>query len=142
MNYLPFNHTASATLNRNTHSQVMNTVNAAAGLTLTLPAASGSGDTYQVYIGTTVTSNDVVIRVANASDTMSGVAMSAADGGATVVAYETAADTDTITLNGGSKGGVLGDIITLRDVAANKWSVTVIGSATGSEETPFSAAVA
>jgi hypothetical protein len=141
MNYLPFNHTASATLNRNTHSEVVNTINAAAGLTLTLPAASGSGDTYLFYVGTTVTSNDVIIRVANASDTMSGLAMLAQDAADTAVVFETAASSDTITLNGSTKGGIVGDSITLTDVAANKWSVMVSGSATGTEATPFSAAV-
>lgn len=141
MNYLPFNHTASATLNRNTHSECMNTINAAAGLTLTLPAASGSGDVYRFYIGTTVTSNDVIIRVANGSDTMSGLAISAADGGDTANAWETASTSDTITLNGTTKGGVLGDMITLEDVAANKWSVQIISSSTSTEASPFSAAV-
>jgi len=141
MNYLPFNHTASATLNRNTHSEVVNTINAAAGLTLTLPAASGSGDTYLFYVGTTVTSNDVIIRVANASDTMSGLAMLAQDAADTAVVFETAASSDTITLNGSTKGGIVGDSITLTDVAANKWSVMVSGSATGTEASPFSAAV-
>lgn len=142
MNLIPFNHTASATLNRNTHSECMNTINAAAGLTLTLPAASGSGDVYRFYVGTTVTSNNVIIRVANASDTMSGLAISAADGGDTANAWETASDTDTITLNGTTKGGVLGDVITLEDVAANKWSVQVVSSSTSTEASPFSAAVA
>ena len=142
VNLIPFNHTATATLNRNTHSECMNTINAAAGLTLTLPAASGSGDVYRLYIGTTVTSNNVIIRVANASDTMSGLAISAADGGDTANAWETASDTDTITLNGTTKGGVLGDVITLEDVAANKWSVQVVSSSTSTEASPFSAAVA
>lgn len=142
MNLIPFNHTATATLNRNTHSGCMNTINAATGLILTLPASTGSGDVYRFYIGTTVTSGDVVICVANASDTMAGLAISAADAGDTAVAFETASTTDTITLNGTTKGGVMGDLITLEDVAANKWAVQIISSSTSSEVTPFSAAVA
>lgn len=141
MGYLPFNHTASATLNRNTHSGVVNTINAAAGLTLTLPAASGSGDRYDFYIGTTVTSNNVIIQVANSSDTMSGLAVSAADAGDTLNGWETTSTSDTITFNGTTKGGVLGDFVTLQDVATNKWSVQILSSSTGTEATPFSAAV-
>lgn len=141
MNLIPFNHTASATLNRNTHSECMNTINAAAGLTLTLPAASGSGDVYRFYVGTTVTSNSVVIRVANASDTMSGLAVSAADGGNTVNGWETASTSDTITFDGSTTGGLVGDMVTLEDVAANKWAVQIVSSSTGTEATPFSAAV-
>ena len=141
MNLIPFNHTATATLNRNTHSGCMNTINAAAGLTLTLPAASGSGDVYRFFVGTTVTSNNVVIQVANGSDTMAGLAISAADGGDTANAWETASTSDTITLNGTTKGGVLGDMITLEDVAANKWAVQIISSSTSTEASPFSAAV-
>lgn len=140
VSYSPIAITASTTLKR-THANTPIVVNAAAGLTLTLPAASGTGDEYEIVIGTTVTSNNVIVRVANASDVMAGVAMNAADAGDTVVAYETASDTDTITMNGTTKGGYKGDRIRLKDVASNLWSVSVIGSATGTEATPFSAAV-
>jgi hypothetical protein len=141
MNYLPFNHTASATLNRSTHSECLNTISAAAGLTLTLPAATGSGDVYRFAVDTTVTSNAVVVRVANASDIMAGVAISAADGGSTVNAWETAADSDTISLNGTTTGGIRGDYIILEDAVANRWNVRMISASTGTEATPFSAAV-
>lgn len=140
MSYEPKALTASATLN-SSYVGAPVVVNAAAGLTLTLPAASGTGEEYDIVIGTTVTSNNVIIQVANASDVMTGVAINAADGGDTAVMFETASTSDTITLNGTTKGGVKGDRIVLRDIAANTWHVQVIGSATGSEATPFSAAV-
>jgi hypothetical protein len=140
MSYAPKNFTASATLGLSDADTIL-TVNAAAGLTLTLPAASGSGVQYKVFVGTTVTSNSVVIRVANASDTMSGMALSCADGGSTMNGWETAADSDTITFNGSTTGGILGDHVELVDCAANKWAVMVYTSSTGTETTPFSAAV-
>jgi hypothetical protein len=45
-------------------------------------------------------------------------------------------------MDGSTKGGIKGDIIELEDIAADTWSVRVMGSATGTEATPFSAAVA
>ena len=140
MSYEPKNFTASATLSASDSGTIC-TVNAAAGLTLTLPAATGSGVRYEVFIGTTVTSNNVIIQVANASDTMAGLVMSAADGGDTLNGWETASTSDTITLNGTTKGGVKGDRYVLVDCADNLWSVNGWSSSTGTEATPFSAAV-
>ena len=138
--YAPKNFTASATLKRSDADTVL-TVNAAAGLTLTLPAAAGTGDTYTIVIGTTVTLNSVLVKVANASDTMRGVAVVAQDAGDTAVAFEAGATADTITMNGSTLGGLLGDRIILTDVATNLWSVNIIAAATGTEATPFSATV-
>jgi hypothetical protein len=113
----------------------------ASGATVTLPAASGTGNIYKFFVATTVTSNDYIIQVANSSDTMSGMAIVANDGGATASIFETAADTDTITMDGSTTGGILGAQVELQDVASNKFSVTVRTAATGTEATPFSAAV-
>ena len=140
MAYAPIAFTASATLTP-THAETTLVVNAAAGLTLTLPAAAGTGYTYAVTIGTTVTSNSVIVKVANASDVMTGTAINAADGGDTAVMFETAASSDTITMNGTTTGGIKGDRIILKDIATNLWSVAVVGSASGTEASPFSATV-
>lgn len=137
--YTPISLTASATLGP-THANTVLMLNAAAGMTLTLPAATGSGYRYTMVVGTTVTSNSVVIQVTG-NDTMTGVAMSAADGGNTVNGWETAADSDTITLDGSTTGGIKGDRIELIDCAADLWSVVINSSSTGTEATPFSAAV-
>lgn len=140
MSYEPKSLTASKTLDASDAGTVL-LVNAAAGLTLTLPAASGTGRMFKVVIGTTVTSNSVVIQVANADDVMTGLALSAADGGNSVNGWETAATSDTITLDGSTTGGIKGDVIELIDAADNTWSVQARTSSTGTEATPFSAAV-
>ena len=72
---------------------------------------------------------------------MAGVAIVANDGGDTASIFETAATSDTITLNGTTTGGILGGTIEIQDVASNVCSVVARGAATGSEATPFSAAV-
>ena len=140
MAYLPIPVTASATLG-DYHQGTTTVINAAAGLTLTLPAASGTGREFDILVGTTVTLNNAIIQVANGTDVMAGSCMMAQDAGDTIVAFETAASSDTITMNGSTKGGILGDRIVLKDVAAGLWSVRMTASGTGAEVTPFSAAV-
>lgn len=117
------------------------TLNAAAGQAVTLPAATGTGAVYKLYVGTTITSNSTTIKVANSTDIMTGMALVAQDAGDTVVAFETAADSDTITFNGTTTGGVKGAQVELVDIASGLWAVSVRGAATGTEATPFSATV-
>ena len=135
------NITASLTLNDPTHEGKTCSVNAAAGCAITLPASTGGGARYRLFIGTTITSNTTTIKVANASDIMAGTALLGADGGNTVNLWETGASDDTITMDGSTRGGIKGDYIELEDVALNVWFVRFIGSATGAEATPFSATV-
>lgn len=111
------------------------------GATITLPAASGSGNIYKFFVKTTITSNNYVIQVASSDDTMSGIAVVANDSDNTASIFETLAASDTITLDGSTKGGILGGIIELQDLYSGKYSVKIHQSATGTEATPFSAAV-
>jgi hypothetical protein len=133
--------TANATMTAASNAGRTMNLNIASGATVTLPAASGTGNTYRFFVQTTVTSNNYIIQVANANDTMSGVAVVANDGGATASIFETAADSDTITLDGTTTGGILGGQIEIQDVASNKFSVLTRSDASGTEATPFSAAV-
>lgn len=135
------NATASTlTVTKVSHDQKIVTLNRAAGVAVTLPAATGSGNWFRFYVGTTNSGGSTTIKVTG-DDTMSGLAVSAADGGNTVNGWETAADSDTITFDGTTTGGVLGDFVELIDVAADKWSVRIMSSSTGTEATPFSATV-
>ena len=133
--------TADATMTAASNAGRTMNLNIASGATVTFPAASGTGNTYRFFVQTTVTSNNYKIQVASGDDTMSGVAVVANDGGATASIFETAADSDTITLDGTTTGGILGGHIEIQDVASNKFRVLINQAATGSEATPFSAAV-
>ncbi len=83
-----------------------------------------------------------MIKVDNASDTMDGHLVALQDAADTTVAFETAATSDTITLNGTTTGGVsIGDFIQLWDVAAAQWAVNGTVTGSGIEATPFSATV-
>lgn len=114
-------------------------LSAAAGLTVILPAATGSFAKYRFVVATTVTSNSYIIRVANSSDVMMGVLSVATD--IAGVTCPTTSTSDTITMNGSTTGGVLGSVVEVEDVAVNKWAVSGALVSTGTEATPFSAAV-
>jgi hypothetical protein len=132
---------AATSITRDLHSERVNYINSAAGRAFVLPAATGTGVRYRFVNGATVTSSAHTIKVARAADVMIGKALVCADGGDTVVGFECAADTDTISLNGSTTGGLKGDFIEIIDVAPNVFFVDLRLSATGVEATPFSATV-
>jgi hypothetical protein len=118
----------------------MGEVGGNAAATFTLPAATGSGATYHFIVSVVNTSN-YVIQVTG-DDTIDGSVILHQDSANTVVSFNTAATSDTITLNGTTKGGVsIGDELTLIDSLANQYTVKGVLTASGTEATPFSAAV-
>lgn len=130
---------ATATISEEAHAGHIIVVNRAAGCTLTLPDASGSGAKYVI---TTVAdqTGDLVVQVPNADNTMQGVAYLGNDSAGASCFY-TADGSDTITMDGSTTGGLKGARIELVDVAADTWNVMVYSEASGTEATPFSAAV-
>jgi hypothetical protein len=132
---------ATATVTSADHSGRTVLLDRAAGQALTLPAASGTGNAYKFFVATTITSNSTTIKVANATDVMAGVAIVANDTDASASIFETASTSDTITFNGSTTGGIKGAVVELQDVASGLWAVRVVGAATGTEATPFSATV-
>lgn len=124
-------------------------LNQAAGIAVTLPAATGSGDKYRLVVGTTFT-GAASVAVANANDYMVGLAQMGIDGGTAVPhQYPTAntgtvaTESDTCSLFGtaNSQGGFKGAEVLLEDIAANVWAIRYASDAAGIEATPFSAAV-
>jgi hypothetical protein len=113
----------------------------AAGVTATLPAATGSGATFRFTVKTLVTSNSYKIQVADNTDVMSGSLFVTDQAAGTGTEFSTVAASDTITMNGSTTGGLAGGILTLIDVAANLYAIHGNIVATGVEATPFSAAV-
>jgi len=133
--------TAATTATSAANAGRLNLFNVAAGAIVTLPAATGSGNQYNFAVQTTVTSNNYVVQVANATDVMAGRAIIMQDAADTVVGFETVAASDTITLNGTTKGGTKGDTIYITDIASGLFLVHCNLTGTGTEATPFSAAV-
>lgn len=118
-------------------------LNTAAGSTVTLPAATGSNAVYHFVVSVLATSNSHKIQVANASDIMVGVINTIdTDSSDAVGPFATTSTSDTITLNRSTTGSVrVGEMLTVRDVATNRWFVDGTVCVTGTPATPFSAAV-
>ena len=112
---------------------LMGEVGGNAAATFTLPAATGSGAEYRFIVSVINTSN-YVIQVANANDTIDGSVILHQDSANTTQTFNTVAASDTITLNGTTKGGVsIGDEITLLDMATNQYMVKGVLTASGTE---------
>ena len=136
--------TSSTTLTQATHDSkviLLGEVGGDALLTVTLPAATGSGAVYHFKVSVVNTSNYVIV-VADASDTMDGTYINLQDAADTVVGFEADGTDDTFTMNGTTTGGAaIGDWVEFVDIAADQFSVTGVGTATGTEVTPFSATI-
>lgn len=149
--YTPIVLTANTTVDRDTHANgPVIGLNAAAGLTVTLPAAVGSGDSYYFRVAALATSNSYIIKVASATDFFVGEILGArTDSGNAVLGFCAAnsgtvsTNSDTITLNRTTTGSVnVGEWIEVVDVASATWQVRGMLTATGAAfATPFSAGV-
>ena len=110
----------------------------AAGIVVTLPAATGTNAVYKFVVTTAVTTNNYIIQVANATDTMNGLASVAATTGSV---FSTLPASDTITMSGTTTGGLIGSYVQVTDIAAGEFLVTAALVGSGTPATPFSAAV-
>lgn len=133
--------TATFTAGKDHHLRTL-VLNAAAGVAVTLPPALGTGLVLRFVVGTTITSNSTTIKVANTTDVMNGLIVASTDNATTTNnVWSAAATDDTITLDGSTRGGIIGDRIELIDMKSGFWQVTGWIAGTGTEATPFSATV-
>lgn len=131
--------TAAITLNQDSHQGNIFVLNSATGRIVTLPASSGKGDVYTIFIQTTVSSGSHVVQVANSTDVLSGgVSLSTDVVGGVML---TSATSDTITMNGSTQGGLAGSWIRVTDAVSGIWMLEGFLATTGTETSPFSAAV-
>jgi len=110
----------------------------AAGITVTLPAATGTNATYRFLVTTAVTSNSYKIQVANATDVIQGIINVA---GTTGTPFGSLPASDTITMNGSTQGGLVGSYVEITDIATGVFLVSGSSLGSGTVITPFSAAV-
>jgi hypothetical protein len=138
--------TADTSITETTHDGkvlLLGEVGGDAALAATLPAATGSGARFR-FVVSVVNASGYTIKVADATDVMYGNVVANATGDTPDLAqpWPTAADSDTITLNGATTGGAaIGDWVECIDIATNAWAVTGVVTASGAEATPFSATV-
>lgn len=92
-----------------------------ASSTATLPAATGSGARITFIVGTVNTSSHII--TVTGDDTLKG-SLNILDADSTAqTAYALSGTDDTITLNGTTTGGQVGDWIECVDIAADVWAV-------------------
>ena len=138
--------TASTTLTVAQSGSVI-TGNAAAGMTVTLPAAE-AGLQFSVHVGTTITSNTFTITGASSADTMQGQLISndftdlgsvtvLNENVATIAFDQPAADDHQIVMDGTTKGGKLGSYVNCTAISAAIWHVDGFLSSDGSLATCF-----
>jgi hypothetical protein len=129
---------ASLTLNAVQHAGRVIRLNQAAGETVILPAATGTGNIYRFLKSVALSSNTSVVRVANSTDVFAGLA---AIGATSSNTFATAATSDTLTMNATTQGGLLGSYIEIEDFAAGLFRISAHLVGSGTAATPFSATV-
>lgn len=108
-------------------------------VTITLPAATGTGAKYTIF-NNAVQTSAVNIVLAVATDYMTGVAvMLEQAGGTDDVVFYTTATSDKIVLNASTTGGIRGDKIEAIDYRAGYYLVNATIFPSGDVVTPFSA---
>lgn len=136
----PITTTAALTLNRETHAGTWVILNSTTGRIITLPASTGDGDVYSIFVSATVSSgNHVVACSTGTTDSfLGGVSISTDIAGVTFLAN---ASDDTVTMNGSTTGGLAGSFLQFEDVVSGTWKISGFLVSSGSEADPFSAAV-
>lgn len=121
---------ALVALTTSRHGTRLLSLTVATAQTLNLPKATGKNGVFDVYLPITASGNKVI--KANGTDTINGLA------NVQTSQFQSAVNTNTITLNGTTTGGVLGTRIKLRDAAPGQWHVDVDATGSGTAATPFS----
>jgi len=115
-----------------------------ANVVLTLPDATGSGAIFEFIVSVAMGgSTTYKIQAPDVDNTIAGQIMYLDEDGTAVTSFPTVSASDTITLNSGTQGGLIGDTLRLIDIAADKWHVSgqMRVSAGANPATPFSADV-
>lgn len=111
-------------------------------LARTLPDATGSGVRFTFVVGAVNTSNHVIV-VPDASNVMKGVVNILDNDSNAQTAYAASGTDDTLTLNGTTTGGQIGDRVEFIDIATDTWAVSgnLLVPAGSNVADPFSATV-
>jgi hypothetical protein len=118
------------------------TLNRAGGIAVELPAATGSGARFRFVVGTKfTTAGTIKVNATPGTDTMAGLMLGLDDDGVPANAWTVSGTNDTITLDGTTTGGDIGDVIEIEDVKTAVWQVNGFIKQTGTEATPMSATV-
>lgn len=107
------------------------------GVAITLPAATGSGDVYELNFGATIASGSQTL-VVTGNDTFFGTVLTLDGDGVPANAWSPVAGDNRMTFDGSTRGGVKGDRIMVKDIALDVWQVSGTLQESATEATPFS----
>lgn len=130
------------TMTEASHEGKIICLDTAAGSVVTLPTSTGGGAVYRFLVTVTATSNSHVIQVGNATDEMRGYVIQDSDTATAPNIWWAADNDDTITLNRTTTGlAAQGEYFEIVDATSGHFFVRGYSQASGTEATPFSAAV-
>lgn len=123
-----------------THANRTTVLSKAAGGTVTLPAATGTGNKYRLVIGTSITSVSWVVSKTGDDTFFGGVFIN--DTGDTTAAtadfYPAASGNNTLTLAFAAGAAKKGDYVEFEDIAADCWAVQGVLQGEVDPTNPFS----
>ena len=122
---------ASVALSAAKHGVKWLSFNRATGGSITLPKANGKNPEFRLFIPQTL-SGSLVIRSNGGTDIISGIA------NVQTTLFQSASNTNTVTLNGTTTGGVLGSYLIFNDMGAGQWLLEANLLGSGTAATPFS----
>ncbi len=129
------------------HGNKTVTISSAVPIAITMPAATGTGVKYRFVLQVVATATGHTLKVANATDSFTGLYMSPCTATAThmgfaaVTSATTATRSDTVTLNGTTTGGAPGMIIEITDIQSGFFDFKAFDTCVSTTTTPFSATV-
>lgn len=94
----------------------------AAGSVITLPPATGTGCWFRLVVSVSITSGAGSVQVVGNDEFVGGLSSvgTTADQ-ADVFTAADAADTDLVTMNGTTTGGLLGTVVFVQDISTDNW---------------------
>lgn len=129
------NLTSATTLSPALHEGLIVCMNSATGFTITLPAATGSGNYFDVLVTTTVTSGNHIVKTGGSDVLVGGVSVNST---ATSTGTGCQSTNSTITMNGSTAGGLIGSALHFQDIASGVWFVDANLVASGTAGNPVS----
>ncbi len=115
----------------------INVHSAAAGVAMTLPLATGSGAMFQIVVRTIVATSSLTFTCAG-SDKLVGAIIQSKSATDIINYAANGSSNTTVTLDGSTKGGNVGDHLRFIDVASGLWYVDGYTLATGTVASPIS----
>lgn len=134
---------AALTLTIVDHAEKFLILDNLAGSIITLPPAVNSGAIFTVYVAVTPTSNSHKVQCPDAANTIRGSMMVSTDGVGTTQGWRAPSTADTVTLNGTTSGGAMGygEWMEFIDAGTDSWICNGVLASSGTNVSPFSAAV-